>query len=329
VTNSQKTVDLYQIDPLAGTFVGASINMQLCGGFYHNPSVTMAFLPCAADGTIRTYSIQPSNGVLAQTQAVTTTAAAGNIAMDPNGRFLLSMDSSGTITALSIAADTGVITPQGSPLNTSAQCNYPVNLAIDSTGSYAYVDCYKSGGVAIFSLNSSTGQPTYVGFQSSSRAGAAWVGASPTAPYVYIADQDSSYVSAYSINAGSGLLTFISDISVQSVGQSVAPDWGSFDATGSILYTLNFNNNPSESALLIGSNGMLTPVTSQISNLWDGPYNNITNFVGLPFGYVGNGASITQLNVNVSTGVVTRIADLPSATNGAGSSLGLQIAVPK
>ena len=136
----------------------------------------------------------------------------------PSSRFAYIGDSTkGVITTYALDDGTGALSSVGSPVigGMNANCN-PRYLAMHPSGNFLYAvsDSYRK--VSLFSLDPTTGAPTY---QSSYDTGnnPSSITIDPTGRFLYISNSTDSSISMFSINVASGALTSLSGSPLNSV----------------------------------------------------------------------------------------------------------------
>ncbi|WP_239185839.1 IPTL-CTERM sorting domain-containing protein [Candidatus Nitrotoga sp. HW29] len=182
-----------------------------------SPNGAFAFVANKGSDTISAYSIAPGTGALTPVAGSPFIAGPSpySVTVSPNGAFIYvansnSMGSDG-VSAYSIAANTGVLTPvAGSPFATGGAS--PNSVTVSPNGAFAYVANSESNSVSAFTINAGTGVLTPVaGSPFTTGAAPFSVTVSPNGAFVYVANWISSNVSAYSITAGTGILTPVAD----------------------------------------------------------------------------------------------------------------------
>jgi len=170
------------------------------------------YLYVAEDGKVEGFQVNSSTGALTAVPGSPYTGGqSAFLTVDPTGRFLYASDDNGngSIDAYSITS-TGALTPlAGSPFAASPQSSsttYP--QAIVATGAGVYVTLYGTGGIAAFSMNSSTGVLTQM-------TGSPYAAGSHTyymvaaGNFIYATDLQTYDIFAYKADPGSGALTQI------------------------------------------------------------------------------------------------------------------------
>ena len=180
--------------------------------------------PCPA-WPIRQMRIWPSS-------LVTTTAAddVQDLAITPNGRFLLTASATGTVVrTYTIDASTGAL---GSAL--TLDTGSPISsLAVDVSGKFAYVTDSVAGMLRQYRINAQTGALSpiaAVDYTLESIAGAPQgIAVDPQGSFVFTADSTGNNVSIFSIGSGTGALTYIDSFPAGTDPIAVTTDYsGSF-----------------------------------------------------------------------------------------------------
>jgi 6-phosphogluconolactonase (cycloisomerase 2 family) len=214
------------------------------------------------DDEIEGFSLSDS-GQLTQVAGIhgTTGDLPRSTAITPDGRHLYVADTGGTtISAFSVAAADGALTPIAGPFSISGGGN-PQGIAISPDGHFLYAAVFGTDKVAGFSiaadgsLTAVSGGPFNAGPEPIS------VAISPDGDHVYVVNNETSdlvgSVSAYTI-AADGSLTAVTGSPFPTgetpVGIAITPDGGNVYVTGS----------GEVSAYSIGSDGALTTLTSAL-----------------------------------------------------------------
>jgi DNA-binding beta-propeller fold protein YncE len=115
--------------------------------------------------------------------------------------------------------------------------NLPVAIAVDPTGSYAYVVNQMDATLSAFSIDSSSGALTSVsGSPFATGTSPNSVAIDPSSSFVYVTNGSVNTVSAYAIAAGSGALTAVAG---SPFATGTLPDSVSVGPTGSGVYVAN------------------------------------------------------------------------------------------
>jgi 6-phosphogluconolactonase len=117
--------------------------------------------------TVYSYTINASDGELGAEVALDLggTVAITSIALDLSGRFAYitnTTNGDGELRQFQINAQTGALSPVGLPFGYDA-IGVPKGIAVDPKGGFMYSADSSGNGVSMFSINSTTGAPTYRG----------------------------------------------------------------------------------------------------------------------------------------------------------------------
>ena len=272
----------------------------------------------AADG-----SLQPIPG-----SPFLTASGPVSVKVDPTGRFAYVMncgsDCSGTgtgnISAFTIGA-TGALTPiAGSPFAAGV---YPYEMAVQSSGDFAYVVNASSGTVSVHSIQPATGALAQIaGSPYATGTFPISVAITPQNTFLFTVNTQSNNVSAFAINNDGSLLpvggspfstgTFSSSVTVDTTGRFV------YVVAGTGVY-----------GFAIGSSGTLTPLPGSPFVAGRAPFwiriDPTNHFV-----YVVNAAddTVTGYALDPSTGALTVVPGSPFAAGTLPSSIVL-VSVPQ
>ena len=141
--------------------------------------------------------------------------------------------SSNTVQTYTINQITGDLTSVG----TDATGTYPLGVAVDPTGRFAYVTNASSNTVQTYTINQSTGDLTSVGTDTTGLFPYS-VTVDPTGRFAYVANNDSSTIQTYTINQSTGDLT-----SVGTDTTGLFPYSVTVDPTGRFAYVPNSGSN--------------------------------------------------------------------------------------
>src|SRR6266849_2313018 len=246
------------------------------------------FAYVANDGSsnVSAYTINSTTGALSPVTG--SPFAAGSfpfsVAVDPTGKFAYVANAcgvtctvSGNVSAYTIDSTTGALSPvPGSPF---AAGSFPISVAVDPSGKFAYVVDFF-GGVSAYTINSTTGALSPVpGSPFAAGSGPRSVAVVPSGKFAYVTNQCgnvfcsvSGSVSAYTIDSTTGALSPVPGspfaagtfpLSVAIAGQSTVP-FAAFTLKAEISLGLpgafevkgNFT-------LVAGSNG-INPLTEDV-----------------------------------------------------------------
>jgi 6-phosphogluconolactonase len=233
------------------------------------------------------------------------------VAIDPTAPFVYvtnySSAISGSVSAYSINAKSGALTQvSGSPF---ASGNGPQDIAIDPTGSFAYVADTQSSNVSAYTISESGALTPIKGSPFSSGGAPVGIAVDPTGSFVFTANSGSNNVSAFKIDAKTGALT---QVSGSPFPAGTGPFAVAVDPSGAHAYVANqYSNNVY--AYSIGTAGALTQISGS-------PFAGGTNPIGVAiapsgaFAYVSNYGSMQDVSgysIDASTGALTPVKGSP------------------
>lgn len=209
------------------------------------------------------------------------------------------------VSAYSIGSNGALIPVPGSPF---AAGSIPFSVAVDTTGSFAYVANYfNDNTLSAYRIGSNGALTPVPGSPFAAKGGPFSVVVDPIGKFVYVANFGGNNVSGYSIGPN-GALTPVpgSPFAVGDGPVSVA-----VDPTGEFVYAANFYDF-NVSAYRIGSNGGLTPVPG--SPFAAGNARSVTVDPTGEFVYVANvgGDNVSAYSIG-SNGALTPIPGSPFA----------------
>jgi len=209
-----------------------------------------------ADGSVSTYTINPTTGALTSTGAIYGTGrdfcCFNSVAVDPSGKFAYVVNENagpaGNVSMYTINATTGALTSTG----TIAAGTDPVSMAVDPAGKFAYVTNSGSNDVSMYTIDGTTGALTSTGTIPAGTDPVS-VAVDPSGKFAYVADSSSNDVSMYSINATTGALTSIGTMAAGSTPTSIA-----IDPSGKFAYVTNSGSNDVSMYSIDTTTGVLT-----------------------------------------------------------------------
>ena len=232
-----------------------------------------AYVANNGDGTISSYTIDPSTGKLT---AIGSPVADGTgpaaVSLAPNGKFAFSASNNGKmIYAFTIDQTSGQLTPvAGSPFSTgfATGSTFP-DIAVDAQSAHLYLASAGDNQVAGFAINSTTGALTAL--PRSPYAAGAGAGAipafSPDGKFLYVMDQGATgtapnSVFGYSIGSDGSLTA----ISATGFPAGADPTWIAFTPDGKYAYVSNSGQGTGQDTISAYSvndtTGALTPLTT-------------------------------------------------------------------
>lgn len=271
--------------------------------------------------SVSAYSINSTTGLL--------TAVAGSpfdaghtpisVAVRPDGKFLyvvnpVGMPQDGALSVFSINNTTGVLTElANSPFTTSTPL---FQIAIESTGKFAFIPNFTAPSVSAFSLDATTGVPTPVnGSPFGCVGGPVAIAVDPNSKFVYAGTQgggpnNNGAICAYTMDSTTGALS-------QVLGSPFPGGTGvvrslAVDPTGTFLFAAVSDG---VSVFRIGASGALTVVGGSPFAAGANPENVAVDPAG-KFVYVGNNSLgshslIFGFAIDAATGSLTQIGGSP------------------
>lgn len=295
-----------------------------------------AYVPNFSSEAISIYAVNLKTGQLRSDGYMSVGSSAGPATVDPSGKFLFAtgggtLVSGGTISAYTINASTGQLTPvTGSPWETEG--GEAAQVTVDPSGKFVYVlnegNFIESadGSVSAFTIDGGTGALTPVmGSPFTTGVGAASMAIDPTGRFAYVGnfgDQQGENlpgdVSAYTIDPTTGALNGLAGSpflrSSGAYAVAVAP-------SGKFGYVLGATASNQIAAFSINAT---TGVPTQAGSPFIlGEATNLHSIVITPSGkfvyVVGGlttptGGTIAAFSVNATTGALTPITGSPFAT---------------
>ncbi len=267
-----------------------------------------------------------SDGTLTLSGTPTPAGGSGPNAMviDPTGKYLLvtNSNSSGSVSVFSIDADSGALTPVGSPVFANA---YPTEILITHSGNFVYVTNPGLGMVTSFTFSNGVLQqmPTSPVI---SGAGAFGLAVDGSGRFLYVANPSApnpslnttGNISGFNIDPNTGALTpmlgspFTSGTSTVNTGPSAL----TLDPFGRFIYATAAGSSDSIWCFTITpTNGQLVTVTNSPFSLAAGGLFALIDPSGNYF-YTGTqtGNGIAAYTYNSSTGTPTVISGSPFST---------------
>jgi 6-phosphogluconolactonase (cycloisomerase 2 family) len=176
------------------------------------------------DGSVSTYTINPTDGTLTSAGPPVTTGDydAVSVVVDPSGKFAYVANSEGSfdpeggsVSMFAINGTTGTLTPNGAISGCSSLGCTPVSLAVHPSGKFVYVAHqygYLQTSVTTYAINPTTGVLQFVG-----EVAVPWIGSSvtvdPSGKFAFVGTDayppNGASLLIYSIDATTGALTSI------------------------------------------------------------------------------------------------------------------------
>lgn len=270
---------------------------------------------------ISIYSINPSTGTLTQiagSPISSGTCAPRGISLSPDSNFLYAAcQVENKIRAYAINRSNGSLSEiSGSPFDVPS--GSPTKLAIDLTGKWLVLGTDNPfATIHMYSLNNTSGAPTFLGSYTTSGAQPYTVTFDSTGKFVYAGigvGANSGYVDGWTLNSTTGALT--------SVGASVSGGVNAIEITtdpaGRYLYAANYS---APGRVFVYTINSISGVLAQIAGLGpgfstvnDGP-DSILVDPKSRFLYVGNQtpSNLAGFTIDSSTGGLTAMSGSPFA----------------
>jgi 6-phosphogluconolactonase (cycloisomerase 2 family) len=248
---------------------------------------------------------------------------AQNLTVSANGSFtFVTALASGSPYAVSVNTQPNtpnqycdVTNPTGSIVATNVT---NVSVTCRTTGRVAYVANHLTDGVAVYTINPTTGALTAVaGSPFAAGSGPISIAVTPNAEFAYVANSDDNTVWAYSINATTSALTPLTGNPFP-VGMN--PQSLTVDPTGKFLYVANFTDNTVGCYTINAITGIPTGIGAAVATGGTGPQNVTVDPTGT-YLYVLDYTSsdMAVFTINSTTGVLTPLAGSPFAGLSVGS----------
>jgi len=266
----------------------------------------------------------PPGGGSSNASAFTITPGAvapRSIAEDSAGRFAYvanegcNIEGGGYVSMYTINPTTGALESIGPPVYSQDFLAYSV--AVDPSGKFAYVanlgdDFSSAGGVAMYTINATTGALTSMGETIATCAGGLCVPVSvvvdPSGKFAYVANAVVASLSMYTISAKTGALT-----SIGTIAAGTDPAILAVDPAGTFAYLANFGSNDVSMYTIDGTTGALTSIGTIAAGT--GPVSVAVDPAG-KFAYVANSGSndVSMYTIDDTTGALTSIGTIASGT---------------
>jgi YVTN family beta-propeller protein len=214
-------------------------------------------LPAGSFGGSSTVTIFTINGTTGALTSVGTIAAGtgpDSVAVDPSGKFVYvanendTSGGAGNVSMYTIDATNGALTSTG----TITAGTYPVSVAVDPAGEFAYVANYGSNDVSMYTIDATTGALTSIGtIAAGTNPGS--VAVDPAGKFAYVTNNGSNDVSMYTINATTGALTSTGTIAAGSQPTSIA-----VHPSGNFAFVTNAGSNSVSMYSIDAGTGALT-----------------------------------------------------------------------
>lgn len=268
--------------------------------------------------SVSAYSINRTTGLL--TAVAGSPFAAGHtpisLAVRPDGKFLyvvdpVGMPMNGALSVYSINATTGVLTQiANSPFAASTAL---FEIAIESTGKFAFTPNFTSPNVSVFSLDAASGVPTSVNGSPFACVGTpVAIAVDPNSQFVYAGTQgggpsNSGAICAYTIDSTTGALTQIAGSPIPAGGAVVRAL--TVDPTAKFVFAALGGNGLG--VYRIGASGVLIPLAGSPFAAGANP-NTVAIDPAGKFLYVGNdslgtNSQIFVFSIDAAAGTPTQV----------------------
>lgn len=259
-------------------------------------------------GTISSYSINSSNGLLTAAGSFSTHGYnPQSIAFSPNNNFAYITNTTVYGASINIGAF-GVSNGQLSYLSSGNTGLTPQGIAITPSGQYAYVANNGSHTISMFSINLLSGAltslaPSFIGGLSTPNH----IAIHPSGNYMYVTDYSANIVAMYSISSNGQL----SPLSIPSITCGSQPNAITMSPNGNFVYVSNSADN-SISMYSINSSGILSPIGSGTISAPNNPQGIAINPSG-QYAYVVNNLGVLMYSINAS-GILTLIGNFSTTS---------------
>jgi YVTN family beta-propeller protein len=251
--SSDGSVAMYTINATTGALTSIGAISGNCPGLcvplsvVVDPSGRFAYV-ANGDGivpnSVAMYNINATTGALTSIGTISVGGFAVSMAVDPSGKFAYvatasdTPGSAGNVSMYTINATAGGLTFIGTiAAGTIAAGPDPISMAVDPTGTFAYVANSGSSDVSMYSINTTTGILTSIGLIDAGTNPSS-VAVDPTGKFAYVTNSGSNDVSMYTINTTTGALTLIGTIAAGSTPTSIA-----IHPSGKFAYVTNSASN--------------------------------------------------------------------------------------
>jgi len=305
---------------LTFTINAGAVDPQLIAMDPAGKFVYVANLGCMSgvSGYVSMYTVDLTSGALTSVGPPVPTygygAYADTVTLDPSGKFAYATNSGdafdygdgadGAVAMYTINSTTGALTSAGVINGDCSTLCFPSSVVVDPSGKFAYIANGGGGstGVAMFSINSTTGALTSVGTIAAGDTPNS-VAVDPSGKFVYVLNASDSpgsgNVSMYTITATTGALAAIGTIAAGTEPVSVA-----FDSAANFAYVVNFGSNDVSIYAINTTTGILTSLGTMTAGT--NPLSVAVDPAG-KFAYVVNFGSndLSTYTINAATGALT------------------------
>jgi len=249
--SSDGSVVFYPINATTGALTSTGSIMGNCPGLCVpesvavDPSGKFAYVPNGGGESngVAMYTINAKTGALTSTGMIPVGGFAVSVAVHPSCKFAYAANANntpglaGNVSMYTINATTGALTSIGTVAAGTIFEPNPIAMAVDPTGSFAYVANSGSNDVSMYSINTTTGILTSIGLIAAGTNPSS-VAVDPTGKFAYVTNSGSNDVSTYTIDTTTGTLTLSGTISAGSTPTSIA-----IHPSGKFAYVTNSASN--------------------------------------------------------------------------------------
>jgi YVTN family beta-propeller protein len=288
-----------------GTFAFSSGIDQ--GGAY---SVTVLTQPSDPAQTCIVHNGSGTIGTSDIATVIVSCSQAGRFAYVPN-------ETSNTISAYSIDASTGALTPiAGSPFASTGTT--PVAAVVDPNGAYLYVANNGSADVSVYAIDDSTGALTATGEAIGAGNGPFAILVEPSDQFLYVANKTDNSVSVFAIESGGGL----TQITGSPFAAGDEPTSLKTDPGGNFLYITDYAAGNVAAFSIEPGGGALAALGGSPFGAGAGALTIAIDPTGT-YAYVANETAhtISMYSINTGTGTLAALSGSPLATGSSPESL--------
>ena len=256
------SVAMYSIDATTGALTSTGKINGNCPGLCFpspmvvDPSGKFAYVVTGGAGipfSLAIYTIDATTGALTSTGTIAAGGVPNSVTVDPAGKFVYMATANatpglaGSVFTYAINATTEVLTSVG----TIAAGTYPVFVAVDPAGKFAYVTNSGSNDVSMYAIDATTGALASIGTIAAGTNPVS-VAVDASGKFAYVTNFSSNDVSMYTIDSTTGSLSVIGTMAAGPSPTSIA-----IHPSGKFAYVTNSGSND-VSMYSIGSAGTLT-----------------------------------------------------------------------
>jgi len=252
---------------------------------------------------VATYSLSPSGQLAPVGSPITSQNYQGVPIIDPIGRFLYLEDDSQDIVVFPLDPNTGV---PGTASNAAAAVPSPGLMAIDSTGTYLFVQTGAT--LSSYQINGTTGALTAIGSPTNAASSIGALVVTPSGKSIYELDGATHSIYGFSISKGALTPLTNSPFAVPATGD---PLQMAVDPSGSFLY-LTEQSADGLFGFTIGGNGSLSAMQGGASfAIGSGP-NLLNADASGKFLYVSNAFTneVWTYAIGSGTGLLTKSSQM-------------------